>query len=56
MGVRDSTNKRYCKTVSFAVSFTPETPNFGTIDGVAHPHRGIKKKTLLLLKCLHAHI
>ena len=25
----------------FAVSFTPETPNFGTFGGVAHPTRGI---------------
>ena len=26
----------------FAVSFTPETPNFGTFGGVAHPHSAFK--------------
>ena len=26
----------------FAVSFTPETPNFGTFGRVAHPPCGIK--------------
>ena len=32
---------------SFAVSFTPETPNFGTFDGVTHPP--------LLSKYVYAH-
>ena len=38
----------------FAVSFTPETPNFGTFGGVAHPLEDLKKN--LFFNCVHAHI
>ena len=42
----------------FVVSFTPETPNFGTFGGVAHPLEEfwyfLKKN--VTFKCVYAHI
>ena len=41
----------------FAVSFTPETPSFGTFGGIATPLEGFfLKLKCLLLKCVYAYI
>ena len=39
------------------VSFSPETPNFGTLGGVAHPLEELLHFIKCsLLKCVYAHI
>ena len=40
----------------FAVSFTPETPNFGTYSGIAHPLEELFFKKKLLFNCVYPHI
>ena len=41
----------------FAVSFTPEMPNFGAFGGVAHPFKKIKFfKIVFIFDCVYAHI
>ena len=44
----------------FAVYFTPETPNFGTFIGVAHPLEEFsyfyKVFVLFFFKCVYTHI
>ena len=43
----------------FVVSFTPETPNFGTYRGVVHPpplKNLLFLKKILLFMCVFAHI
>ena len=41
--------------VVFAVSFTPETPSFGTFGGVAHPPP-MRIFLIFLFNCVYAHI
>ena len=41
----------------FAVSFTPETPNFGTFGGVAHPPWAFKFfLKFLFFNCVYVHV
>ena len=40
----------------FAVSLTPETPNFGTFAGVAHPLEEFLIFLNFVFKCVYMHI